>query len=48
LERVGGVEPHSAQLGRLASHLELTRNILLYCSYRKNPTVSKILNNYVL
>ena len=25
LERVGGVEPHSAQLGRLASHLELTR-----------------------
>ena len=25
LERVGGIEPHSAQLGRLASHLELTR-----------------------
>jgi hypothetical protein len=25
LERVGGVEPHSVQLGRLTSHLELTR-----------------------
>ena len=26
MERVGGVEPHSAQLGRLATHLVLTRN----------------------
>jgi len=31
LERVGGIEPHSAQLGRLASHLELTRlNTVMY------------------
>ena len=31
LERVGGVEPHSVQLGRLTSHLELTRlNKLMY------------------
>ena len=27
MERVGRIELHSAQLGRLASHLELTRNI---------------------
>ena len=25
LERVGGIEPHSARLGRPATHLELTR-----------------------
>ena len=31
LERVGGVEPHSVQLGRLTSHLELTRlNTVMY------------------
>ena len=30
MERIGGVEPHSAQLGRLATHLVLTRTLLKY------------------
>lgn len=30
LERVGEVESHSAQLGRLATHLELTRFVMAH------------------
>lgn len=37
LERVEGVEPFSAQLGRLASHLVLTRKFLLRLGHHLFP-----------
>ena len=38
MERVGGVEPHSAQLGRLATHLVLTRLKLADPEELESPT----------